>query len=615
MSYLDFLLRRWPAVLALALFVLILRPSHAACGLPATRIHAIQGAGAASPMVGSIRTVEAIVTASFVKNSELRGFFLQEADADVDDDPATSEGLFVFAPGKKVSVGDRVRVTGLVSEFRQRTELRQVRRLQHCGKAPLPTPVRLDPAEVDLNDLERWESMLVELSAPLVVTDTYRLGRFHQLTLAPQRHYQPTQLQPPGRQAQASTQQQPRLLLATGSRQQFPARIEFPAPQLSASHTVRSGDQVHGLRGVIDQDHDDYLLRPTAQARFEAVNPRPPAPPPVARQQLRVAAFNVLNYFNGDGRGGGFPTARGATRREELPRQRQKLLSALQGMGADIIGLLEIENDGYGETSAVAELARALSELTGTPYRFIAPGRERLGEDAITVALLYRPDRVRPAGTPAVLDQRRDHRFSAKNRPALAQSFQQPGRSGKLTVAVNHLKSKGSACANDSDRGDGQGRCNLTRTRAAQALADWLATDPTGSGSPYQLLVGDLNAYAQEDPIQALTAKGFTDLIGQHLGARAYTFVFDGRAGYLDHALASSALAKRVTAVRIWHINADEPAVLDYRMAGKSRRQLQTLYSPGPYRSSDHDPVIVDLALPAASAGCAAGTAAASACR
>ena len=77
---------------------------------------------------------------------------------------------------------------------------------------------------------------------------------------------------------------------------------------------------------------------------------------------------------------------------------------------------------------------------------------------------------------------------------------------GRFTVAVNHLKSKGSACdgVGDPDAGDGQGNCNLTRTAAAQALVDWLATDPTGSGDTDFLILGDLNSYAKEDPIDAI---------------------------------------------------------------------------------------------------------------
>ena len=81
-------------------------------------------------------------------------------------------------------------------------------------------------------------------------------------------------------------------------------------------------------------------------------------------------------------------------------------------------------------------------------------------------------------------------------------------------MVVNHLKSKGSGCgAGDDDTTTGQGNCNGTRTLAAQALADWLATDPTGSGDPDVLIIGDLNSYAKEDPIVALQNAGYTNLV------------------------------------------------------------------------------------------------------
>lgn len=586
------------------------------CGAPATRIHTIQGRGPASPLAGSLQTIEAVVVASFPGERGLNGFFVQEADQQADADPATSEGLFVFAPRSgKVAVGERLRITGTVSEHRQRTELTRIRRLVRCGRAPLPSPARISLTASNLDDLERWEGMLVEISEPLTITDTRDLGRYHRLALAAERLYQPTQQQPPGPAALLADNRRPLLLLADGSRRLHPAVIRYPPPGLTAGRSVRAGDRVPKLRGVIDQFNDTYLLHPTAPVQFEAANPRPPQPPPVAAEHLRVAAFNLQNYFNGDGHGGGFPTARGAASRREFQRQRQKIVSALLGLGADIVGLMELENDGYGSSSAIADLSHAIGAAGGAGHAFIDPGLARLGEDAITVGLLYRPDRVRPVGAPAVLHSGNDARFAARNRPALAQTFEQLANGERLTVVVTHLKSKGSACTGDPNRRDGQGRCNLTRTRAAQALADWLASDPTASGDPDALLIGDLNAYAQEDPLRTLIAGGYHDLIGRYLGERAYTFVFNGRAGYLDHALATPSLARQVAAVRIWHINADEPAVLDYSTAHKSRRQIETLFDTGPYRSSDHDPVIVDLALGKKHPRCESRTTPASACR
>jgi len=180
----------------------------------------------------------------------------------------------------------------------------------------------------------------------------------------------------------------------------------------------------------------------------------------------------------------------------------------------------------------------------------------------------------------------------------LAQSFLDPTTGGVFTVAVNHLKSKGSDCndIDDPDLGDGAGNCNLTRKTAAEALVDWLATDPTGSGDTDALIIGDLNSYDKEDPIDVLVAGGYTDLVYQYEGEYAYSYVFDGQIGYLDHALANAALLDEVTGTTAWHINADEPDLIDYDMSFKLDPQ-DALYAPDPYRSSDHDPVIVGLNL------------------
>jgi len=186
-----------------------------------------------------------------------------------------------------------------------------------------------------------------------------------------------------------------------------------------------------------------------------------------------------------------------------------------------------------------------------------------------------------------------------KNRPALAQTFAQQTTVEKVTVVVNHLKSKGSPCdaLGDPDTGDGQGNCNMTRTHAATALSVWLATDPTGSGDPDILIIGDLNAYAKEDPITILTHAGYTDLFATLVGVAAYSYGFAGQFGYLDYALSSASLTPQVTGVTEWHINADEPPVLDYNTEFKSANQVNTLYAPDPYRASDHDPVLVGLNL------------------
>ncbi|MBA3411888.1 MAG: endonuclease/exonuclease/phosphatase family protein, partial [Geodermatophilaceae bacterium] len=205
-----------------------------------------------------------------------------------------------------------------------------------------------------------------------------------------------------------------------------------------------------------------------------------------------------------------------------------------------------------------------------------------------------------PLGAEAILDKTVDPRFNSDlMRPSMAQSFTENATGEVFTVVVNHLKSKSCSGATgaDADQGDGQGCWNPTRTAAAEALADWIATRPTGVVDDDALLVGDFNSYAKEDPIDVLVEAGFVDLAASLIGPDAYSYVFDGQWGYLDYALASPSLAAQVTGAAEYHINADEPAVLDYNTNFKTASQQDTLYAPDEFRTSDHDPVLVGLAL------------------
>jgi predicted extracellular nuclease len=362
---------------------------------------------------------------------------------------------------------------------------------------------------------------------------------------------------------------------------------------------------------VLGFDFSLYRIQPTGPADYTAANPRPAAPAPVGGG-VRVAAMNTLNFFltldypTGDPLDNKCGPAqnvecRGADSDQpaEFTRQRDKLLAALAGLGADVIGLNEIEN-----TTGVEPLANIVSGLPG--YAYIDTGT--IGTDAIRVGLIYKPASVAPIGEFQILDSSDDPRFlDTKSRPVLAQTFEVLATGARFTVAVNHLKSKGSDCLDvgDPDTGDGQGNCNLTRKAAAQALVDWLATDPTGSGDPDFLIIGDLNSYAKEDPIDAIlagpddtpgTSDDYRNLVDRYLGPHAYSYVFDGQSGYLDHALSSPHLTPQVAGVAEWHLNADEPDVLDYDTTFKPPAQ-DALYEPNGFRSSDHDPVVVGLGL------------------
>ena len=573
-----------------------------------TYIHLVQGAGASSPMVGQTVRVEAVVIADFQASNELRGFFIEEEDADRDTDPLTSEGLFVFdgGSGVEVNVGDLVRVTGTVTEYFDLTEITNVSVEIISNANPLPalTDVELPIPSADY--LERFEGMWVQLPQTLTVTENYDLGRYGEVWLSSGGQLMaPTNIALPGIDAlaQQAANDLNRLLIDDFSSVQNPDPIIYPTPKLTAFNTLRSGDTVAGVTGALHYAFGYYRVQPTQMPNFVATNARS-ASPQIIDGQLKVASFNVLNYFNGDGLGGGFPTSRGADTLEEFTRQRDKIIAAMGAMQADIIGLMEIENDGYGSDSAIADLVNGLNAAapSGVSYAYINPGVPQIGSDEITVGLIYRQQSVTPVGDAAILDSSVDPRFiDTKNRPTLVQTFEEITKHAKVTVAVNHLKSKGSACddVGDPDIGDGQGNCNLTRTTAAQALVDWLATDPTASDDSDFLIIGDLNAYAKEDPVSAIKDAGYVDLIDTVIGAdSAYSYVFEGQSGYLDHALASPSLSAQVNGLSEWHINADEPRVLDYNMEFKSANQISELYNADAYRASDHDPVIVGLDLP-----------------
>ncbi|AMY08736.1 Endonuclease/Exonuclease/phosphatase family protein [Luteitalea pratensis] len=569
------------------------------CGLALTAIHAVQGSGAISPLANTTVSIQGVVTADYQGSGQFGGYFVQEEGDDADADPQTSEGIFVFSP-TSVNAGDTVRVTGTVTEFGTAglslSELTAVSHVELCATGSSVTPVTVNLPVATPASFESFEGMLVTFAQPLVATDTFTLGRFGEVALAVDARLPiPTHAAAPGAAAQAvrDVNLRSRILLDDGNNQQNIDPTIHPVGGLSASNTLRTGDSVAALTGVLEQRFGAYRVQPIGPVPFTASNPRPAAPATVGGT-LTVASFNVLNYFNGNGTGGGFPTARGANTPLEFARQRAKTVNAILGTGGDIVGLMELENDAPGN-SAIEDLVAGLNATAGAgTYAYIDTGV--IGTDEIRVALIFKPGVVTPLGTHAIMDSSVDPAFiDTLNRPSVAQTFVENGTGARLTVVVNHLKSKGSDCnvVGDPDAGDLQGECNGTRTKAAQALVRWLATDPTGALDADVILIGDMNSYRLEDPITAFRAGGYVDM----QTAQSYSYVFDGESGYLDHALASPTLAPQVTGVAEWHINADEPTVLDYNVEFKTAGQVTSFYSTEPYRSSDHDPVVIGLAL------------------
>ena len=464
--------------------------------------------------------------------------------------------------------------------------------------------------------------MLVSIQQSMTVADIFDYGRFGEIGLyADGRLETYTQSHLPDADGFADYVDlavRNTVVLNDGLTSQNPANLPWPDGSFDAGDDLTSGDTVTDILGVVHYSRssggsgdENYRINPVEAPTFENTNPREDTPPEVGGS-LKVASFNVLNYFNGDGMGGGFPTARGANTYEEFIRQQDKIVAAITEIDADVLGLIEIENDGYGDTSAIASLTSAINAALGSSiYSYVDPGTPMLGTDAIAVGFIYKTDTVGLVGDAAVLDKTVDARFDSDNmRPSLAQTFQELDSGETFTTVVNHLKSKGSAATDlpgDQDQGDGAGASNFTRTQAAAALADWIAGDPTGTGESDAVLIGDLNSYAMEDPIRALLAgaddtAGTADDLVLLSGDYSYGFPVDlGTAGQvqsfgtLDYAIATQSLAAQSTDARTWHINADETTLIDYNLEFKPNNP--DLYDPGPFRSSDHDPVLVGLDL------------------
>ncbi|HKK55140.1 ExeM/NucH family extracellular endonuclease [Marinobacter sp.] len=565
----------------------------ASCGDDALGMSEIQGHGHSSPLVGQTVTVEGIITLDSRAPGGWGGFYLQQADGETDADPRTSEALFIYTRRAAGSVGMRVRVTGRVKEYHDLTELTRVSAITLCGSGQLPAPIPVQLPWPDQQPPEHLENMRVALSRPLTLIGHYSFARFGELVLADQQQVVPTELLAPGQAAQnlAHKQALNRLRLDDNRSTRNPDPLPWPATRLAGGVPVRAGDLISGLSGILDYRFGHWRLQPASEPDLYRHGPRPQAPVRSATTTLRVATLNLGNFFNGEGRDGHFRTSRGARNRQEFAIQVSRVVAALSAMDADVIAAAELENDGYGSDSAIAELAKAL----GPHWRFVAtPGGA--GTDAIRTDLLYREDRVRTVGSPLRLT---GGTFGQGSRPPVAQLFQPLGDQHRriVRIVVPHLKSKacGGATGADKDQRDGQGCFARHRSEAADELAGWLDSLSEPGNFAGTLVTGDLNSYAREWPLQRLEQAGLTNLIRTRHDCKPgdcpqTTFRYQGRKGSLDYSLGSAQLLGYVVDAGAWQINAAEFPAIGYR---------GPLSAPAdePWRSSDHDPVYTDLAL------------------
>jgi hypothetical protein len=558
------------------------------CGKPATRISDIQGRGLASPMLGQSVSIEAVVTA---KIERLGGVFVQEEKADRDGEPLTSEALFLLTDPKGVEVGQLVRAEGIVNEIGEdagtTTAVGELVGLRSCGPLDLPDVTVVEDAPLVTDDWEAFESMRVRFEPELRLIDHFQLTQGSLSVSVEGRLYAPTQLKLPA-EAQIQIQDNERAQILLGTED---GRFESLRKLLDGVPTsrkpLRLGARLAGVEGIFDQREGHYRVHVSTAHYFPAERP---ALPDLENPELVIAGFNLLNLFNGDGKGGEFPTMRGASTAREWQRQLRKSVAALAAMRADVYALNELENDAHNKQSAGSELVRALNNAFAGDYEQVVPPATPLGGDAIRVGMLYRKGRVQLMGPAESLTEAP---FDYGHRPPLLQRFKHRKSGEQFAVVVVHFKSKGGCEEADPaniDRDDGQGCFNGARIEAARALKSWLDAILKEEDDKV-LLMGDFNAYAMEDPIRLLEESGFSRL-GE---SREYSFVYRGVAGSLDHALVSKALMQHVTESAAWHINTDEMHALDYQMDDPTREPLGDLYRPEPYRSSDHDPLLLGL--------------------
>lgn len=623
------------------------------------KIHEVQGSGAASPLAGQTVIVEGVVVANFQGTNKLQGFFLEEEDADWDADPNTSEGIFVYCNTCPIAVaeGHRVQLTGVVSEFNGMTEITA----STVGSVvivstgnPLPTPASIDlPIVGDVNAFyEAREGMKVTFVDTLSVSEYFELGRYGQIVLyeggRPRQFTEANAPSVAGNAAYADTLSRRKVILdddnnaqewyLTSSSPPGPADglqyVYYPRANggfsvgTQGTDFFRGGDLVNGLTGVLHWSFpgfgaESWRIRPTAAnvISFTVANPRPATPPAVSGA-IKAAGMNLLNYFTtidttssndtGPCSPSGNLDCRGADSVAELNRQRERASIVVCTVNADVYGFAELENT-TAHDSIVDLLGAINTRCGGThPYTYADTGGT-LGTDAIRVQQIYRTGVLTPTIAPLV-DLNPIH-----SRPPTAQTYDvvdatNPAFGQRFTVIINHFKSKGSSAGlpGDNDAGDGAGFSNATRTAQATRLLTWItSTVVPAAGDPDVLLLGDFNAYANEDPIATLQAGGFNDLETTFHGANAYSYLFDGQLGHLDYGFANTTLFPQITGADAWHINADESDMFDYndevrdspgeatfeeKPDGSALVPPRVVFAPGtPYRASDHDPVLVGI--------------------
>jgi 5'-nucleotidase len=597
----------------------------------------IQGTADASPLVGQTVTTRGKVTGVYPTGG-FNGYYIQTPGTGGALDPAghtASDAIFVFSADTvgSVTAGDYVEVTGTVGEYYGLTQLTvaagNMSRLTEPAEEIKPASVAWPASDTERETLE---GMLLAPQGSFTVTDNYSLNQYAEIGLAAGDAplVQPTAVAPVGTPEHAAVvadNAARAVKLDDGASTNFlsAANQGIPLPYLTLENPVRIGAAATFSTAVIlDFRNSAWKFQPltaltaanapeVTPASFEAT--RTAAPESVGGN-LKLASFNVLNYFSttGDSIAGctyypdraGAPLtvrggcdARGAANAENFERQQAKIVTAINALGADVVSLMEVENSavfGKDRDDALANLTAALNEQAPGTWDYVrSPAALPDNEDVIRTAFIFRTATAEPVGESVILN---DETVFSNAREPLAQAFEPAGiEDGSTILAIsNHFKSKGSAPASGENADTGQGGWNADRVRQAQALAAFADTVSKSAGTEKVFLLGDFNSYAAEDPLKVLADAGYVNL-GKATGKHSYAF--SGLVGSLDHILASPEAAETVTGADIWNINSVESVALEY---SRFNTNVTNYYAPDAYRSSDHDPILIGLDLSPAGA-------------
>jgi predicted extracellular nuclease len=428
----------------------------------------------------------------------------------------------------------------------------------------------------------------------------------------------------------------------------------IPLPWLTEGNTVSVGASVTFHQPVVlDYRNSLWNFQPTTPVTDDGTAVATFSDRRTANQQpastggeVRMATFNVENYFPmtgekfvGSGLGSctyyndrqgnriavdtctttdGGAGPRGAANDVSFARQQQKIVTGINRLGASIVSLEEIENSvkfGESRDEALAGLVDALNTTAGSKvWAYVpSPSADKLpavaDQDVIRTAFIYKPGAVSPVGSSVVLTSASGpgQSFSIAREP-LAQGFKRANaRDADAFVAVaNHWKSKGTGTPlypgdeeNTSSPAVDQGGYNATRVQEAKDTMAFANQVAASLGTQRIFLLGDLNSYTHEDPLETLYAAGYTDL-GSTFDPNEQTYSYNGLEGSLDHVLANAEALKMVTGADVWQINAQEAVAYNY---SRYNYNATLLFSGGdPFAASDHDPVVVGLSLPAPAA-------------